>query len=290
MSQEPFKQSDLSFAVGPKFQTVWGIREAIVFTLEGVGVSAFLGFAAIGHIAGMICALGAVAAAVLLLLSHLGKPMLAWRAIMNIRRSWISRGTVMIGLFVFLGALYTGGLIFPDFALMPSMNTGLLMILTLAGVFILLYPGFAMAASAGIAFWTSSILPVLSLLQGLLSGGLLVIVLIGEQLNADLWAILSQMCILILVLTALTTVIYIAVMRRRGGAARLSAVYLISKDRILFWTIAVGFGFALPFLALVLPMNGPPSLALVFIALGRIVGDGAMRYAFLKTGAYESVV
>ncbi len=170
VTQIPLKQSDHSFTVGPRFQTVWGIREAIVFALEGLGVGAFLLFAATDHVTGMIGALICMIGAVILLLSHLGKPMLAWRAIINVHRSWISRGTLAIGLFTALGCLYVGGLTIPALSFIDNLNDILILGAVVTGLFILFYPGLAMRASAGIAFWSSPLLPLLSFLHGSLTG------------------------------------------------------------------------------------------------------------------------
>ncbi|MBT5240035.1 MAG: polysulfide reductase NrfD [Rhodospirillaceae bacterium] len=288
MSRAPFSQSDLSFAVGPKFQTVWGLREAAVFTLEGVGVSAFLGFALTGQIVGMACALAAVIVAVFLLLSHLGKPMVAWRAIVNVRRSWISRGTVAIGLFCVLGALYIAGSTTPVLVPVEGIQTPLLYMVALVGLFILLYPGLAMAASAGVAFWTTPLLPILSLLQGVASGFFVVLATVDSEAMASLTSQLPQIGFGLIAALAIFMIVYAVVMLRRGGAAALSSTYLVRKNPLAFWALSVGLGLALPCIVLLADIQW--GLIVTIAAIGRLVGDVAFRYTILKVGSFESVI
>ena len=287
MTQNPLKQSDHSFTVGPRFQTVWGLREAFVFALEGIGAVGFLGFAAAGHVTGMIGALLCMIGAVVLLLSHLGKPMLAWRAIINIRYSWISRGTVAIGLFTGLGCVYVGGLTIPSLEFIGNLNVVLVAGTIITGVFVLFYPGLAMRASAGIAFWSTPLLPLLSFLHGSLTGALLVVVATGEPITRTVENDFTTTCVSLITLIAFATYMHIRFMRRRGGASKLSADWLITEERLIFWVLAMGMGLALP---LALLMSNPTNAyLLVGVVLARIIGDIAFRYTVLKVGAYESV-
>ena len=47
-------QGRLDFTVSPKLQTIWGFREAMVFSLEGLSASLFLGFMFLDVVPGMI--------------------------------------------------------------------------------------------------------------------------------------------------------------------------------------------------------------------------------------------
>jgi formate-dependent nitrite reductase membrane component NrfD len=290
VSNKPFKQSDLSFAVGPKFQTVWGLREAIVFMLEGVGVSSFFWFAFSDNVMGMACALTAVGVAVALLLSHLGRPSVAWRAITNIRRSWISRGTAAIGLFFVLAATHIGSLVIPGVEFVQNLSSPLLLILFFAGIFILLYPGFAMRASAGIAFWLNPNHLSLSFLNGFSSGMIVYLAVASAIQPQETVGLMGDLCTILLLVTVISTLILTHQSLQRDGAAALSMRTLIRHEPVLFWLLALGLGLVAPLIIIGFDIAGPGSIALALVAVGRIIGDIAFRYAILKVGAFESVL
>ena len=235
----------------------------------------------------MVGALAGMVGAVILLLSHLGKPLLAWRAIVNVRRSWISRGTVAIGVFTGLGCVYMAGQTIPGLEFVRNMNAVLLTGTIVTGVFILFYPGLAMQASAGIAFWSHPLLPVLSFLQGSLTGTVLVGVATGEPLTWTIENDFTTTCMALIILIALATYVYVRIMRKRGGASKLSADWLVKEERFIFWILAVGLGLVLP--GAVFVSNPANAILLVIVVLVRIAGDVAFRYAVLKVGAFESV-
>ncbi|MFL2769647.1 MAG: hypothetical protein ACJZ9F_01425 [Rhodospirillaceae bacterium] len=290
MTNKPFSQSELSFAVGPKFQTVWGLREAIVFSLEGIGSSTFFWFALSGDVIGMMFSILAMLVAVLLLLSHLGRPIAAWRAIANIRRSWISRGTAAIGLFVVLAALYLSSLSIPILGFAQAASAPLLFFLIVSGVFILFYPGLAMSASAGIAFWKNANHVSLSFLNGFISGMFIYFAVATEIKAFEIITLLYTIGLLAILGTVISFLIFIFQSIHRGGASALSARTLLKNERFLFWFLSIGLGILLPLVVVVFGIPKLGSNTLIGVACGRIIGDVAFRYAILKVGAFESVV
>ena len=243
------QQGRLDFSVAPRLQTIWGFREAVVFFLEGLGVSIFVAFMLLNNVSGMLVGIILVIAAVLLLLSHLGHPFRAWMAIRNVRRSWVSRGTAVISGFIGLGVAYIGFALIVGFAISGWWDASIRSVLALAAFFILLYPGFAMATSAAIPFWSSRLLPVLSMLNGIASGGLVVLAyLVGtEQARLTIgWVDLVWVQQSVLCLLAVITLVYMVTMSNAGAAAGLSAAYLITQEPMLFWVLAIGAGLALP--------------------------------------------
>jgi formate-dependent nitrite reductase membrane component NrfD len=290
------QQGRLDFTVKPKLQTIWGFREAAVFALEGVSVTLFAGFMFLDVVAGMVVGIVLLITAVLLLLSHLGHPFRAWMAIRNFRRSWVSRGTVMIGAFIGLGSLYIGGPLVLDLALADWLVSTLELMLILAGFFILLYPGFAMAASPAIAFWSSGLLPVLSMVNGLASGGIVVLatyLTLHGQSDAQIGPLdASWLQQAGLALLALITLVYMATMRTSGTAASVSVAYLVKREPVLFWALTVGAGIVIPIAIIALTLNlhvAPLGLLWVGVA-ARLVGDVCGRYAWLKAGIYDAVL
>jgi len=288
MKNPPIKQGDLDFSVAPRLQTVWGVREAAVFFLEGLSVTLFMAFAFLEYVPGMVASIALLIVAVLLLLSHLGHPMRAWMAIRNFRRSWVSRGTVVIGGFIGLGAVYVGVPAILQIDMGESLTVAIRSLLSVAAVFILVYPGFVMSASPAIPFWSSGLLPVLSLINGLASG-LMVVLLIDTKLGSIDLALLEQS---ILITLGMVTLFFFVTMNNAGAAARLSVTYLMTREPVLFWLLAVGAGLALPIAAIALTVTfdvAPVGLLWIAVA-ARLVGDVAARYAFLKGGIYEEVM
>ena len=296
MKNPPRKQGDLDFSVAPRLQTIWGIREASVFFLEGLSVTLFMAFAFLNVVPGMVLSIALLIVAVLLLLSHLGHPMRAWQAILNFRHSWVSRGTVVIGTFIGLGMVYVGMPAVLHIEMGESMTLAIGLSLIVAGIFILLYPGFVMSASPAIPFWSSGLMPVLSLINGLASGGMVVLLLyVTAIVQVDTtvgWIDLVTLQQSVLIVLAMTTFTYMVTMSNAGVAASLSATYLMTQEPLLFWMLAVGGGLLLPIAAIVLTLTfnvAPVGLLWVAVAT-RLVGDVAGRYAFLKGGIYEAVM
>jgi len=296
MKNPPKKQGDLDFTVASRLQTVWGIREASVFFLEGLSVTLFMAFAFLNVVPGMLLSILLLIAAVLLLLSHLGHPMRAWLAIRNFRRSWVSRGTVVIGAFIGLGTVYVGMPAVLHIEMGESTLLAIGLLLAVAGIFILLYPGFVMSASPAIPFWNSGLMPILSLINGLASGGMVVLLFYVTAIQqVDTTVGLVDLVTLqqsVLIVLAMMTFTYMVTMSNAGAAASLSVTYLMKHESLLFWVLAIGGGLLLPIAAIALTLifdAAPVGLLWVAVAT-RLVGDVAGRYAFLKGGIYEAVM
>ncbi len=279
------------FSVGVKLQRIWGLREGSVFAIEGLAATVMIGAATAAWLPGMIAAELVMITAVVLLFSHLGNPWAAWRAVANIRRSWISRGTAMIGAFCGLGG---AAIIVALWLPLPSPLPETLLVLQLVtAVFILFYPGFAMAASAGIPFWNTGLLPVLSCLGGLSTGGAVLIALApiaaltpfapeaAIQIELGLIGGIA-VCLLALVSAAF----------RMGQAARFSAGRLMTIETIWFWLLAVGTGLLAPAAIYGIMLTGADVgiLLPIVAAILRPLGDIALRFAILKVGAYEALL
>lgn len=288
------RQGRPDFSVGPKLQTIWGFREASVFSLEGLAATVMAVCATASWLPGMIGAELAMIGAVVLLFSHLGNPRAAWRAIANIRRSWISRGTAVIGAFTGLGALLL------IFALLipvpPELVRAVYGLVVACGAFILFYPGFAMAASAGIPFWNTGMLPILSGLGGLSTGGAAALAMAPMGLSLPVSsdaALAAELGLLIAI--GIGIIALISASHRMGAGARLSGQLMVRREKMWFWGLAVAVGLAVPGLILAVIIWFAPSptftvVGLCVAALGRILGDIALRYTILKVGTYESLL
>ncbi len=290
------RQGTLRFVPGYKLQTQWGLPEAMVFALESAGAP-LIAFAIHGS-AGMpavMTGLVMVCVAVALLMLHLGRPRRAWRAMLSVRHSWISRGTLALGSVVVLTALYLVLALLPDttHAGPPSSVAQMLAVLLgCLGLFVGVYPGLVLSSSPAIGFWNSGLLPVLSLLQGVCTAVLIAFAFPGgagtTPGGSGAWA-----AVWLLAALALALALYIASMLRRGAAAAESARYLLRGCRAQFAVVACLLGIGLPLaLAAWAALGGTAHLVAVYAAaaLARLGGDIALRHAFLKVGMFDPVI
>lgn len=284
------KQGRLDFSVGFKLQTRWGPMEAATWTLECAGAMLFAASALAGDLSsGMAAGVVLVAIAIALLLMHLGQPLNAWRAIANLRHSWISRGTLALGGFVVLGGLYVvlrSAGVAPEAA--PAAALRWLLIADAA--FILAYPGLVLSASPAIPFWNNGLMPLLSLANGAASG--LALFLLFAPSGAHPAGAAAGAGFLAWTLVALAALVWLQVIvtRSRGAAAAESAACLTRRHAFHFWFGACLAGIAVPLaLALWLAEGGNPSLIPLLVA-ARLAGDYALRAALLRAGLFEKLV
>ncbi|UCE31818.1 MAG: dimethyl sulfoxide reductase anchor subunit [Burkholderiales bacterium] len=304
------RQGSLRFAPGYKLQTRWGRTEAAVFTLECAGAplaAAAAGFG--GPRTPLVLGLAMVAAAIALLLWHLGHPRRAWLAMTNLRHSWISRGTVALGAFAAAGLLFLVLDLQSAPGESPATMAGLRWVLGLLAIFIAMYPGLVLSASPAIPLWSSGLLPVLSLLQGA-SGAALAALALGAGFGAPAAAGLLWVALSLLGALAVALALYLGTMLRRGGAGAESARYMLRRQPFLFLLAGCAIGIALPLALLAWAMmgagssaagaiataGGPTGLAeiatplLGAAALARLGGDFALRTALLEAAMFDSVV
>ncbi len=282
-----FTQGRRSFRAGFKVQTRWGAREAAAWTFECTGAMLLLTSMFAGEpLAGLAVGVVLVSMAIVLLLLHLGQPRNAWRAVTNLRHSWISRGTLALGGFVVLGGLYVvarlGGASAETIPL-----TALLWLLVADAAFILAYPGLVMSASPAIPFWNSGLMPLLSLANGAASG--LAFFLLIAQWDAPPIAWTASMLWLYVALIGLGVLVLlqVVVMRSRGAAAAASVAWLTKRHAVLFWGGACVIGIAVPLL-LAGRLSG--GAGFVLIVLCRLAGDYALRTVLLRVGLFSKLM
>jgi len=285
------RQGEADFSVGYKLQTRWGVMEAVIFTLECTGAGLFAAATLTGEqVAGMVVGVMLVAAAIVLLLVHLGHPWRAWMAMRNVRTSWISRGTFVLGGFVGLGILYL--MLRHGAGMEQTAGIAYLLrwVLLSASAFILIYPGLILSASPAIPFWNSGLLPVYSAANGAASG-LVLLVAITDASGRGIPPNLPLLGFWLLVVLAVLTFLYVASMLRRGAAAAESAAYLLRGEAALFILGACVAGLALPmFFSLWAVTAGASAGIAALAAILRMAGDLAVRHAFLKVGMFNPVV
>jgi len=269
-------------------QREWSWLLAIDLYLGGLGGGLFLLFQFFSlPIFVAILALVLVALGALVLLSELGHPLRAWRAIFRLRTSWISRGVLFVSLFLGAGSLYVAS----TMAALPwlpwagdSLGAGILWLIAgFCAVFVILYPGFILSASPAVPFWNTPLLPVLFLTHSVMgAGGVVLLVSPLIAFEASLGQIESLVSLLI-VANLFMIFIYLLNMNHSGRAAK-EAVRLLTNRGPLGWTFGIGtilVGMLLPLLVVVWLPSG-----VVVAGAGILIGALLFRYCVLKAGVY----
>ncbi len=159
------------WVVGYRSQREWAWLISVAFFLGGVGaglfiISTFLGFPVGAAVGLAIVAVGKGAAHLL----YLGHPERFWRALTRPQTSWISRGLILVVVFVAFGTL---SLLVGD-SLTGRVLAG---IAVAAALGVAVYSGFVLAYSPAISFWNTALLPLLFLLYAFTGGIALTFVL-----------------------------------------------------------------------------------------------------------------
>lgn len=276
-----------AFNMQLRTQQEWSWLLAIDLFLGGLGGGLFLlfEFSKLRVRFGLL-AMGLVVLGGIVLLSELGKPWRAWRAICRPQTSWISRGVLAISLFLITGSLYLAPAV-PGFSSLPwagdtHTSSILACVSGISALFIILYPGFVLSYPRAIPFWNSRLLPVLFFTQAAMGASGIVLLISGfSSIGQDIHQIAS-LAIVLIVINLLAISLYLLSMNRAGAAAK-EAVRIL-KQGSLGWTFGGGailVGMTLPLLMLAL-FPASVVLAGAFIVIGALL----FRYCVLKAGVY----
>lgn len=221
-------------------------------------------------------------------MAFLGRWERFWRMLRRPHQSWISRGIWGIGIFT-IGAFGTQVPALGDSAAGP-----LLLGLSLFGaVAILCYEGFVYAASKGIPFWHTKLLPVLYIAYGLRGGAALLLVApVFAGASFDV-AVLEVIKLWVVVSTAVLILLYLLASSRAGGAARVSVKHLVAGHiSPAFYGGTVLAGIVIPLALAATPTGlGLPELAvLAAMGVASLVGDFYVKYCIVKAGVYVPTI
>lgn len=279
------KQGDLNFAAGIREQSIWGLTEAFVFFLEGAG-SALFAVSLLSNQSGyLLPAMAIVAAAALLLLSHLGHPSRAWRAALKVGTSWISRGTVSICFFLALGIVY----VFAGLDDGGAAREIAKFFLLAACLVIMAYPAFTLSVSSSIPFWNSALMPLTFVFSSLATGLSWFLALQAAAGVVSFHQVAIALAVLLFLVIALAS--YLIVAKGATAGAAESVRLLFSRNFAwIFMALAFGAGIFIPAILCCFLLAGAVGAPLLLLlAVSRGVGDAALRYAIVKAGVYDAV-
>lgn len=276
-------------------QTEWiegrGVFICIAFFLGGISGGLYLGSLYFNNLLGMFISwlLALLMGGCYLL--HLGNrsPVRVWRMILRPQTSWISRGLILITLFI--------GFTLIQLCLSHWLpGTGweatfkILAGITAFGQSI--YTGFALSYVNGIRFWNSALVPVLFVTCGLTGGfGTLLAVSLGGS-YAEIEAIEDVLRVL-LVVYAIILAVYLWNSTYVDPVARGSVMRLIRGENIpVFWGGVVLLGIVIPVAiaaATYFVVEASAPLLITAIAC-EIIGGFSLRYSVLKAGIYGPLI
>ncbi|HTY82230.1 MAG TPA: NrfD/PsrC family molybdoenzyme membrane anchor subunit [Dehalococcoidales bacterium] len=220
-------------------------------------------------------------------MAHLSKPMRFWRMLRRPNSSWISRGFILIWLF--LGA----ALIQMALTHWAPGNAWEIVFKVIGGVLafgVAIYSGFALGFVGAIKFWNSGLVPILYVISGV-TAGLAVVILVS--LNATNLYVVGNYLVVALIAYAIAVATYFWTATYSSSAAKDSAVRVL-KGPIApaFWIGVVLLGIILP-IAMVAPFSLKQNISqAVFIiaSVFTVLGGIFLRYVILKAGMYTPLL
>lgn len=280
-----------TFKSGYRFQRYWGTPMATAFFCGETGAGLFIVSMLLDFLPGII--LGLLITGVgktFFHLSHMGVPAKSWRAILRPDRSWISRGLWGIIFFVGFGAIH----IFSQlFGLVPEILIKPAYILALSGAMVVIvYQGFAMSHSTAISLWSTGLMPISSMLYGLLAGTTIVMALnsLGFSVTDSSQLAMIATAQKVLVVTIILTLLSLLHGAKHGSKGAQQSYDLLTKDFLakpfLYGVICIGA--LLPFLILMFaPAN---SITTLTVSGGIMFGFYLYRVLIFKAGVLDPIL
>jgi len=273
-----------------KVQKEWiegkGILLLLAIFFGELGAGMFLMSWYLDILAGMIIGIGIVALfKTTFHILFLGQPLRFWRAFIRPQSSWISRGVIIMSVFVVFGSLY----LLARLGLLSPLKNIFLMIAILSAFAEIIYVGFLLASLPSIPFWNTGLLPILFVIYSLMDGaGLTFIVapFLGDQLitlqqlkRIDIWLILFA---------SVNLLAYIWTMYNTTLGAKESVLELL-KGKIatpfIGGVLIIGILIPLP-ISIWAHFAMLPYAILAISALMALAGGFLLRYSILKAGIY----
>jgi formate-dependent nitrite reductase membrane component NrfD len=286
-----------------------GVLIAFAFFLGGLSGGVYLAALYFDNLVGMFVGWGLALLMGVIDMAHLSQPKKFWRMLLRPNTSWISRGFIIITLFI--GAA----------AIQLALSTWLpgtaaeIAFKALAGLLafaVAIYSGFVVGSIGAIKLWNSAIIPVLFIATGLVGGLAVLLAITTGSSQAEMmvsaasgsvpyawYAGSSQYSVLvfamraILVIYAIFVVVYLWISASGGPGARDSALMMVRGSLApVFWLGVVLTGIVAPMALLfaVSSSDGAPAALPVSAAVCVIAGTGALRYSILKAGMYTPLI
>lgn len=284
-------------------QTKWGRFIASYLFLAGLGagayftgvVAGFLGedwvdLAKIGVALGWPC----VFVGTMFLITDLGTPANFWRAFMRPGTSWVSRGTIIISIFMVVSFIHLVFWVWP-FAAIDD-GAPLLDVIGVVGAIFavgtMIYTGLLLGANRPIAFWSTALVPVLFLLSALSTGimATMFVATLGSGDHSGPVSSLARVDIVLLIVEIVVVAMYLQATHRVPESREAARLVLSGAVAPLFWIGVAVLGLAVP---LALELLGVYALdgsavetATIIAAISGMIGGWCLRQTVLLGGIH----
>jgi len=249
-----------------KSQKIWGWPIASYLLLGGLGggcyligvLSDFFSFSSLFSRVGVSLGPPLVCIGTFFLLADLGRPRMAVRAILRPSTSWISRGTLILGVFILVGVVHIALWIWPFDWLARAIIFRRLMgaVNSIFALMTIIYTGLFLGSFRPIPLWCSPLIPAIFLVSGLSTGlmatGMGVVVLHRggpvTAANPETTFFFPMLEVALLVLEGLMVVFYLQ-------GSRLLEASRASVRKIVRGDLAAPFWFGFVVLGLLIPLG-----------------------------------
>lgn len=272
-----------------------GLILSMAFFFTEIGASLYLVSLLLEYPLG--CIIGLALCALLgggLHLLYLGKPYRSWRAIMQPKKSELSRGLIIMFLFIFIGVLQLA----PNlevFSYFPwESNIFIFKILqSIIGFFVITHGFMMLSIMSSIPFWNAAILPMQSLASGIWVGTQLLMFFFistpmsGTMINLEIAARWSLFAYLIL------TIMFFWNAKHGAPAAQKSLKTLIYGDLSLqFYLGVIVIDFFIPIMITIYFYASQKYIVyfLVIRTVCAFLGDINLRYLIFKAARYTPLI
>ncbi len=276
------------FKVGYRKQDAWGWKIAIAFFFGDVGAGTFFVSGFYDYMPGLIFGwILTTFCKPTALMMHLGRPERFWRAIFNLKTAWISRGVMGAILFTGFGFFHMINL---NYNLFGPFLGGIVFVLAMAGCFIvMIYLGYVLSHSPSIALWSSGLMPMISLIYGLM-GGVTMTLLFGSKsfLAANPTALsflkTAELALILITFVMIASMLHgVAYRSGTGMATVLQLLFGEYSKWFLVYVVLIGtIGAGL--LALT---NSMAVFVLLLIAIMELIGDIGLKIVLFKSALYS---
>ena len=275
------------FKVGYRKQDAWGWKIALAFFFGDVGAGTFFVSAFFDYMPGLIFGwLLTTFFKPAALLMHLGRPERFWRAIMNLKSAWISRGVLGAILFTGFGFIHMVNL---KWAFLNPGLASIVFFLAMAGCFIvMIYLGYVLSHSPAITLWSSGLMPLISLVYGIM-GGVTMTLLFGvnsflaDNPEALRFLKITELSLIIVTFIMLASMLHGAAYKNRAGMATVLQL-IMGEHAKWFWGYVILIGIIG---AGLLALTGSVSIfILLLVAIMELIGDIGLKMVLFKSGLY----
>jgi formate-dependent nitrite reductase membrane component NrfD len=274
-------------------QTDWieghGILIAFALFFGGISGGLYLASLFFDNLLGMFIAWILAMATGMSDMAHLSKPLRFWRMLLKPGSSWISRGFILIWLFLGCAAVQ---LALSYWLPGTAAETVFQVLAGITAFGVAVYSGFVLGYVGAIKLWNSAILPILFVVAGL-TGGMAILMLASQgESNAYITDVANGMLVA-LVIYAISVASYLWISTYESNVAR-DSVKLMLKGSVaaVFWIGVVLVGIIIPIVVVApfaLAGNVQP-VSFIIASVCVIVGGITLRYSILKAGMYSPLL